>query len=181
MEVPEAETLDIEMSTVEQPAMEEPTNSPLPVPTAHREESGSSTTTQSHPSESVGPRTLEDLAALFRREYPRTEILEPLDEVPSAARDRIIDLELDQSLEDERRAVKLVPPTRAEIERSLLRSADTPTDLLYTTNIDRDEKMADVETPRVLLDMALLTLRFIKETDERCFSFIDFEGCPDGA
>lgn len=168
MEFPEAETLDVELDTVERPAMEGLTTSPLNTTTEHRAEFEPPTTTRrSHPSVSL--RTFSDLEALLRLENPYAAIPEPVQEEPSAALDRILDLDLSRILQAERGAAQTAPITRAEIEMSLFPSETTPTDLACTTDLERDVEMADAEI-NDLLRHALDLL------DESWVGFVDFEG-----
>ena len=167
MEMPEEETLDVELPMIEQPVMEEPTTSPLTTATAHRAESESSTTRRSHPSVSL--RTFKDLEASLRRENPCTATPESVHEEPSAALDRILDLEWSQVLQAGRGAAQTAPLTRAEIEMSLFPSITTPTDLDYATDLEHDVEMADAEIDE-LLRLALNLL------DENWLGFVDFEG-----
>ncbi|KAI9467337.1 hypothetical protein BJY52DRAFT_1237890 [Lactarius psammicola] len=159
MEMPEAEMLDVELPTIEQPAAEEPTASPLTTATAHRAESESSTTRRSQ----------ADLAEFFRRENQCTAIPESVQEEPSAALDRILDLEWSQDLQAERGAAQTAPLTRAEIEMSLFSSITTPTDRDYTTDLERDVEMADAEID----DLLRLALDLL---DESWMGFVDLEG-----
>ncbi|KAI9447698.1 hypothetical protein H4582DRAFT_2068305 [Lactarius indigo] len=171
MEVSEIETLDMEPPTIEQPATEEPTTLPTTLPpftaTAYQAESESSTTERSHPS--VSPQ-LEDLEALLRChwENPCTAIPESVQEEPSAALDRILDLEWSQVLQAEPGAAQTASLTRAEIEMFPFPSI-TPTDPEYTTDSDHDVEMADAEIDD-LLKFALDLL------DEKWTGFVDFEG-----
>jgi hypothetical protein len=164
MEMPEVETLDEELPMTEQPAME---TLPLTTTTTHRAEAGPpkvvpSTAIRSHLSVSL--QTFEDLQA-------RIDIPESVpEEEPCAALDRILDLELSQVLQTERGTAQTAPLTRTDIEMSLLPLLNTtPTDLGYTTGLERDVEMADAEMDDLL--------RFAVDLlDQSWTGFVDFEG-----
>ena len=173
MEMPEVETLDVELPIIKQPAMEVPITSPVTTATAHMDKAGPpesepSTTVQSHPS--VTLQTFEDLEALLRCENPCSVIPELVQEEPCAALERILDLELNQVLQAERGAAQTAPLTRTDIEMSLFPSLiTTPTDLVYTTDLDRDVEMTDAEID----DLLKLTIDLL---DESWVGFVNFEG-----
>jgi hypothetical protein len=173
MEMPEAETLDFELPRIEQPSMEELAAPPFTT-TAHRDEVGpsetdSSTTIGSLPS--VDLQTFEDLEAFLWGQNSCTAIPEPvLEEDPSAALDRILDLELSQVLQATCGAAQTAPVTREEIEMSLFpQLITTPTNLDHTTGLESDVEMADAEIDD-LLRHALDLL------DENWVGFVDFGG-----
>ncbi|KAH9062293.1 hypothetical protein EDB87DRAFT_1682281 [Lactarius vividus] len=167
MEMLEVETLDMELPMIEQPATEELTTSP-PITTIVHKAPESSTTERSHASMD---QQFEDLEALLRSQWenPCTAIPESVEEEPSAALDRILDLEWSQVLQAEPGAAQTAPLTRAEIEMSHCPSITTPMDPNYTTDLERDVEMADAEIDD-LLKFALGLL------DESWAAFVDFEG-----
>ncbi|KAH9042858.1 hypothetical protein EDB84DRAFT_1472764 [Lactarius hengduanensis] len=168
MEMPEVETLDMELPTIEQPATEELTTSPSITAIVHNAESESSTTGRSHPPVS---QQFDDLEALLRCQWenPCTAIPDSVQEEPSAALDRILDLEWSQVLQAEPGAAQTAPLTRSEIEMSHIPSITTLTDPNYTTDLEHDVEMADAGIDD-LLKLALDLL------DEKWAGFVDFEG-----
>ncbi|KAN0128562.1 hypothetical protein V8E53_013607 [Lactarius tabidus] len=165
MEMPEAETLDFELPMI---SMEVPATCP-PTTTTGPPETELSTTIGSLPS--VDLQTFEDLEAFLWGENSCTAIPEPvLEEDPCAALDRILDLELSQVLQAASGAAQTAPVTREEIEVSLCpQLITTPTNLDYTTGLERDVEMADAGIDD-LLRHALDLL------DENWVGFVDFEG-----
>ncbi|KAI0306864.1 hypothetical protein B0F90DRAFT_1665240 [Multifurca ochricompacta] len=116
----------------------------------------------------------KDLALLIQQEmekegYPGFNFLDPMVPTvegtqPSAALERILDLEFNSVVQSGRDEARIAPPSRAEIERSLLMSLAPPTDTNHPTESEGDARIGE------LVQYAVDLL------DESWTGFVDFKG-----